>query len=142
MYLFFQNIGLGSLILLMVLILPPVLTAFFWKKKIGSSTIRWVVTFSLFGLFWGVPFVIISNNLYVDVTKKSTNNNVSKGATECLGTGDESFIRSKMEQMDRDVLELNKVGERKYYVRYISWSSGSAVDGDQILDYSNSPCND
>jgi len=44
--------------------------------------------------------------------------------------------------MDRDVLELNKVGDRKYYVRYISWSSGTAVDGDQILDYSNSPCND
>lgn len=60
----------------------------------------------------------------------------------CLGTGDEIFIRSKMEQMDRDILELNKVGERKYYVRYISWSSGTAVDGDQILDYSNSPCND
>jgi hypothetical protein len=66
----------------------------------------------------------------------------SSSNNACLGTGDESFIRSKMEQMDRDVLELNKIGERKYYVRYISWSSGSAVDGDQILDYSNSPCND
>jgi hypothetical protein len=72
----------------------------------------------------------------------SSSNDSSSTNNACLGTGDESFIRSKMEQMDRDVLELNKVGERKYYVRYISWSSGSAVDGDQILDYSNSPCND
>jgi hypothetical protein len=47
-----------------------------------------------------------------------------------------------MAQMDRDVLELNKVGDRKYYVRYISWSNGTAVNGDEILDYSNSPCND
>lgn len=72
----------------------------------------------------------------------SSSNDSSSTNSTCLGTGDESFIRSKMEQMDRDVLELNKVGERKYYVRYISWSSGTAVDGDQILDYSNSPCND
>jgi hypothetical protein len=72
----------------------------------------------------------------------SSSNDSPSTNNACLGTGDESFIRSKMEQMDRDVLELNKVGERKYYVRYISWSSGSAVDGDQILDYSNSPCND
>ena len=72
----------------------------------------------------------------------SSSNDSSSTNNACLGTGDESFIRSKMEQMDRDVLELNKVGERKYYVRYISWSSGSAVDGDQILDYINSPCND
>ena len=72
----------------------------------------------------------------------NSSSNDSSSNNTCLGTGDESFIRSKMERMDRDVLELNKVGERKYYVRYISWSSGSAVDGDQILDYSNSPCND
>jgi hypothetical protein len=72
----------------------------------------------------------------------NSSSNDSSSNNACLGTGDESFIRSKMEQMDRDVLELNKIGERKYYVRYISWSSGSAVDGDQILDYSNSPCND
>jgi hypothetical protein len=49
MYLFFQNIGFGTLILLIVLILPPVLTAFFWKKKIGSLSIRWIITFLLFG---------------------------------------------------------------------------------------------
>jgi hypothetical protein len=62
--------------------------------------------------------------------------------SECQGNGDESFIRSKMSQMNRDVLELNKVGYRKYYVKYISWSSGSAVDEDQIFDYSNSACHD
>lgn len=63
----------------------------------------------------------------------SSSNDSSSSNNACLGTGDESFIRSKMEQMDRDVLELNKVGERKYYVRYISWSSGTAVNGDEIL---------
>jgi hypothetical protein len=130
------------LLILIAVFLPPVGTVFLWKKKIGSSTIRWVVTFSLFGLFWGVPFVIISNNQYEDVASGPTNNNVSKGATECQGNGDESFIRSKMSQMDRDIVELNKVGDRKYYVSYISWSSGNAVNGDEILDYSNSPCND
>ena len=47
-----------------------------------------------------------------------------------------------MDEMDRDVLEFSKIGKRKYFVRYISWSTGTAVSGDQILDYSNNPCND
>ena len=135
MYLFFQNIGFGTLILLIVLFLPPLVTVFLWKKKIGSSTIRWIVTFLLFGFFWGVPF-------YSLFLKNFLSSKPNSEPTECEGIGDESFIRSKMNQMDRDILELNKVGERKYYVRYISWSSGTAVNGDEILDYSNSPCND
>lgn len=40
---------------------------------------------------------------------------------------DKAFKIEK-DQMDRDVLELNKVGDRKYYVRYISWSSETTVN--------------
>ncbi len=69
-----------------------------------------------------------------------SNNNIS--GTDCNGYGDERFIRSKMDEMDRDVLEFSEIDKRKYYVRYISWSNGTAVNGDQILDYSNNPCND
>jgi len=87
-----------------------------------------------------LPILLYSVYAYISYSDK--NQTSPKLSSECQGNGDESFIRSKMKQMDRDVVELNKVGERKYYVRYISWSSGSAVDGDQILDYSNSPCND
>mgnify|MGYP007047485877 CR=1 FL=1 len=66
----------------------------------------------------------------------------AKKTADCDGYGDERFIRSKMEQMDRDVIEFSKIGKRKYFVRYISWSTGNAINGDQILDYSNNPCND
>jgi hypothetical protein len=99
--------------------------------------------------WWGIFLIYVLIFLVVgwysnrgNNSNSSSSDSSSSTTNTCLGTGDESFIRSKMEQMDRDVLELNKIGERKYYVRYISWSSGSAVDGDQILDYSNSPCND
>ena len=99
------------------------------------STLNMKNVFLIFALATGL--VACGGN-----NSNSSSNDSSSTNNACLGTGDEIFIRSKMEQMDRDVVELNKVGERKYYVRYISWSSGSAVDGDQILDYSNSPCND
>ena len=65
-----------------------------------------------------------------------------KKTTDCNGYGDERYIRAKMDEMDRDVLEFSKIGKRKYFVRYISWSTGTAISGDQILDYSNNPCND
>ncbi len=98
------------------------------------STLNMKNAFLIFALATGL--VACGGN-----NSNSSSNDSSSTNNACLGTGDESFIRSKMEQMDRDVVELNKVGERKYYVRYNSWPSGSAVDGDQILDYSNSPCN-
>ena len=44
--------------------------------------------------------------------------------------------------MDRDIIEFTEIGKRKYYIRYISWRTGSDVNGDQILDYKNSPCTD
>ncbi len=61
---------------------------------------------------------------------------------KCNGYGDENFIRSKMKQMDRDIIEFSEIGKRKYYIRYISWKTGNAVNGDQILDYKNAPCRD
>jgi hypothetical protein len=78
----------------------------------------------------------------VDEQKTETSSPESKKTTDCNGYGDERFIRSKMDEMDRDVLEFSKIGKRKYFVRYISWSTGTAINGDQILDYSNNPCND
>jgi hypothetical protein len=89
-----------------------------------------------------ISLPILLYSVYAFITYSDKNQISPKSSSECQGTGDESFIRSKMDQMDRDILELNKVGERKYYIRYISWSSGTAVNGDEILDYSNSPCND
>lgn len=77
-----------------------------------------------------------------DEQKTETSSPKPKKTTDCNGYGDERFIRSKMDQMDRDVLEFSKIGKRKYLVRYISWSTGNAISGDQILDYSNNPCND
>jgi|TARA_R110000744_G_scaffold117747_1_gene220163 hypothetical protein len=65
-----------------------------------------------------------------------------KRTNDCNGYGDKSFIESKMKQMDRDIIEFTEIGKRKYYIRYISWRTGSAVNGDQILDYKNSPCRD
>ena len=61
---------------------------------------------------------------------------------KCNGYGDENFISSKMKQMDRDIIEFSEIGKRKYYIRYISWKTGNAVNGDQILDYKNAPCRD
>ena len=77
-----------------------------------------------------------------DEQKTEISSPEAKKTADCDGYGDERFIRSKMEQMDRDVIEFSKIGKRKYFVRYISWSTGNAINGDQILDYSNNPCND
>jgi hypothetical protein len=65
-----------------------------------------------------------------------------KRTNDCSGYGDKSFIESKMKQMDRDIIEFSEIGKRKYYIRYISWRTGSAVNGDQILNYKNTPCRD
>ena len=65
-----------------------------------------------------------------------------KRNNDCSGYGDKSFIESKMKQMDRDIIEFSEIGKRKYYIRYISWRTGSAVNGDQILNYKNTPCRD
>jgi hypothetical protein len=110
------------------------------KVSKNISKIKWVFTFLNIGLLLS-PFVYF---IYIEYVANIINQQPSSNGelTECQGNGDESFIRSKMSQLDRDILELNKVGDRKYYVRYINWSSGSAVNGDEILDYSNSPCND
>ena len=77
-----------------------------------------------------------------DEQKTEISSPEAKKTADCDGYGDERFIRSKMEQMDRDVIEFSKIGKRKYFVRYISWSTGNAINGDQILDYSNNTCND
>jgi hypothetical protein len=122
-------------------------------EKTNSNSFYLVLSIMVFSmLFCGIaafnenpviqnPFDVIQNP-FNNIEGEPSNDSSSSTNNACLGTGDESFIRSKMEQMDRDVLELNKIGERKYYVRYISWSSGTAVSGDEILDYINSPCND
>lgn len=133
-------VGLGSLILLTIVFLPIVLTILIWKKKLWTSKIRWLVTLLIFGVFWIYPGIIIYSENTIGTTTESSMSPSS--SSECKGTGDEGFIRNKMSEMNRDILELNKIGSRKYYVRYISWSSGTAIEGDQVLDYSNSPCND
>ena len=115
-------------------------------EKTSSKGFYLVLSIMVFSmLFCGIAAFnenpVIQNPLNIfeggssSASSSSTNN-------ACLGTGDETFIRSKMKQLDRDILEFNNLGQRKYYVRYISWSSGSAVDGDQIFDYNGSPCHD
>jgi hypothetical protein len=98
-------------------------------------------------LFFAILFIFFTTTLMIPygwlINSTSASNDPSSSdssTSECQGYGDESFIRSKMSQLDRDVIELNEVGVRKYYVRYINRSSGS--DEDEILDYRNSPCND
>ncbi len=73
---------------------------------------------------------------------KEKKSNVKNSRVECTGSGDEQFIRKKMSQMNRGILEFNKTGVRAYYVRYISWETGNAVNGDIVLDYKNTPCRD
>ena len=84
--------------------------------------------------------------LVISCGNKAKDTNVSEikkeSTSDCNGYGDKSFIESKMKQMDRDIIEFSEIGKRKYYIRYISWRTGSAVNGDQILDYKNSPCRD
>lgn len=77
-----------------------------------------------------------------EVSNRNSSNKSEKKDNKCSGYGDKSFIESKMKQMDRDIIEFSEIGKRKYYVRYISWRTGRAVNGDQILDYNNSPCRD
>jgi hypothetical protein len=110
---------------------------------IETASVNNLNEISWYKKWWGIAIIIlvllsIIGNLSGNKNTKSSSNI----STSCQGYGDESYIRSKMSQMNRDILELNKIGDRKYYVRYISWSSGTAINGDQVLDYSNSPCND
>ena len=63
----------------------------------------------------------------------------NKTKTDC---GDKSSIEGKMKEMDRDIIEFSEIGKRKYYIRYVSWRTGSAVNGTEILDYNNTPCRD
>jgi len=92
-----------------------------------------------FSTLFFVPIILF----FISQMEISTSININDSSEqECSGFGDESFIRSKMSQMNRDILEFNTVGKRKYYVRYVSWSSGSANYGDEVLDYINAPCHD
>tara|TARA_B110000977_G_C10932201_1_gene437549 strand:- start:98 stop:931 length:834 start_codon:yes stop_codon:yes gene_type:complete len=59
--------------------------------------------------------------------------------TDC---GDKSSIEGIMKEMDREIIEFTPISKRKYYIRYVSWRTGSAVNGTKILDYSNKPCRD
>ena len=80
--------------------------------------------------------------LFACNTSQKNNESSNKSTETCQGYGDEAFIRSKMDDLNRDIIQLSKVGYRQYYIRYISWSTGHAIDGDQSLDYSNVPCRD
>ena len=55
-------------------------------------------------------------------------------------TRDENFIYTKMKQLNNDVISIQKVGKRKYFVQYVNWNTGSGESGSRVLDYSNQPC--
>ena len=55
-------------------------------------------------------------------------------------TRDNNFIINKMKQMNRDVISVQNAGNRKYFVQYVDWSSGTGNSGSIVLDYSNAPC--
>lgn len=55
-------------------------------------------------------------------------------------TRDNNFIINKMKQMNRDVISVQNVGNRNYFVQYVDWSSGTGNSGSIVLDYSNAPC--
>tara|TARA_B110000858_G_scaffold133927_1_gene152224 strand:- start:260 stop:607 length:348 start_codon:yes stop_codon:yes gene_type:complete len=54
---------------------------------------------------------------------------------------DETFIKNKMKKLNNDVISIQKVGKRKYFVQYVNWNTGLGVSGQSVLDYSNLPCN-
>ena len=54
---------------------------------------------------------------------------------------DENRINTIMKQLNNDVISIENVGNRKYFVQYINWNSGEGRDGTEIYDYSNKPCN-
>jgi surface protein len=54
---------------------------------------------------------------------------------------DRSFIITKIKQLGYDVVSIQNNGYRKYFVQYISWGSGRAVNDSRFFDYSSSPCN-
>jgi len=65
--------------------------------------------------------------------------NSSSEKSDCI-TRDNNFIESKMMLMKRDVISIQKTGNRKYFVQYVDWTTGRGNSGSTVLDYSNSPC--
>ena len=64
----------------------------------------------------------------------------SSSSSNC-SFSDQNFIKSKMKEMDRDVVYIQIIRERVYQVQYVDWSRGTSRSGSQVLDYSNNgPC--
>ena len=104
-----------------------------WSQRTKKEKI-WIVVGCLF-------FLGLINNLVGGDKSKSLNNSAKENG-KCSQYGDERYIENKMNQLNRDVIDITKTGDRKYYVRYIDWSRGSGRESDMILDYSSSPCHD
>ena len=73
------------------------------------------------------------------VREESKNKEKEKQLDLCVSS-DRRFISSKMQEMNRDVVSIQNAGYRKYYVTYISWTTGKGRNGDEIIDYSNRSC--
>ena len=104
-----------------------------WSEKTKKQKI-WIVVGCLF-------FIGLINNLGGGSESKSSNNSATENGN-CSQSGDERYIENKMDQQNRDVIDIKRTGDRKYYVRYIDWSRGSGREGDVVLDYSSAPCHD
>jgi hypothetical protein len=125
-------------VIILLIFFFPVGLYLMWKNELWTKKTRWIAT--------GVVAVMViansGNNNSVVSNSSNSSTQSKKRTNDCSGYGDKSFIESKMKQMDRDIVSFEEIGKRKYYIRYISWRTGNAVDGDQILDYKNAPCRD
>ena len=74
------------------------------------------------------------------IPSSSSSSSNSSNSSNC-SFSDQNFIKSKMKEMDRDVVSIQIIRERVYQVQYLDWSRGTSRSGSQVLDYSNNgPC--
>ena len=100
------------------------------------NVLAWVGLISLSIYFL---WLLISKLDIKPAAEELQNKEKDKQLALCISS-DKNFITSKMQEMNRDVLSIQNAGYRKYYVTYISWTTGKGRSGDEILDYSNRSC--
>tara|TARA_B110000208_G_scaffold101489_1_gene126440 strand:+ start:253 stop:1059 length:807 start_codon:yes stop_codon:yes gene_type:complete len=72
---------------------------------------------------------------------RNNSENVRNNSENDCTSIDENRINTIMKQLNNDVISIQNVGNRKYFVQYINWNSGEGRDGTEVYDYSNKPCN-
>ena len=131
----------------------------FLKKKLMDNINKWLIALGGLIAVMLIIALVMPKTPYIPPTqtpqeiemRKEQRENRKQAAEElqnkekdkqlalCISS-DKNFITSKMKQMNRDVVSIQRTGNRKYYVSYISWTTGKGRSGDEIIDYSNRRC--